>query len=446
MTTKEAVKKGLLLLGSFEIAYNLSEFLHELGHAIAAWTTGGQVFGIVIHPFNWSYCSAVSPNQLFLTSGGVLLSSLAGFLVFLGLIRWPKYALLPLLLVGPITLINNGDYLLMDLLVQSGGDACSLVAMGVPSVVIIFGATLLLLTGFALSIFLVRKTRLLNGGFKVRLIIISLGILPSLFMALIWNFFYDRSAALEWLAYTASGTVMTFLFAAIAGLGKKKEPPLSPAVNWKPIIAINVSAVMLIVFLLVGPRSGNIKNAITIETFSERPDDFPSILVPPADAVEASYVRSRNPDYPSSYFLFYKVPTSTSPDQIVQYLSNLHREQGYILLTHQSDDPNKLNEHQWREYDSIKGYTEEWIKIETSIFRSSPAIFMYQDNALFSARVMHPVTKGWDPDQIEAYIMMHPEQFNAEQIEYLRQSVAQTRQSNQQDTSGESKDDSEKNK
>ena len=444
MTTKETVKKGLLLLGSFEIAYNLSEFLHELGHAVAAWTTGGQVFGIVIHPFNWSYCSAVSPNQLFFTSGGVLLSSLAGFLVFLGLIRWPKYALLPLLLVGPITLINNGDYLLMDLLVQSGGDASTLVAMGVSSVVIIFGATFLLLTGFALSVFFVRKTRLLNGGFKVRLIIISLGILPSLFMDLIWNFFYDRSAALEWLAYTASGTVLTFLFAAIAGLGKKKEPPLSPAVSWKPIIAINVSAVMLIVFLLVGPLSGNIKNAITIETFSERPDDFPSIMAPPVYAEEVSYMRAPNSPF---YVLSYNAPLSISPDEIIEYIRNLHREQGFILLTHCSDDCTSKYPSEWKKYGIVKGLEQEWLGIESPIFRSSPLItYIYQNDTLSSVHVMHSVKKGWDPEQIEAYIMMHPEQFNAEQIESLRQIIAQTRQSNQQDASDESKDDSEKNK
>ncbi len=71
MTSNDAVKRGLLLLGSFAIAYNASEFLHELGHALAAWMTGGQVFGIVVHPFNWSFCYAVSPYPLFLTAAGV---------------------------------------------------------------------------------------------------------------------------------------------------------------------------------------------------------------------------------------------------------------------------------------------------------------------------------------------------------------------------------------
>ena len=81
MTTKEAVKRALLLLGSYAIAYNTSTFLHELGHAVAAWLSGGQVFGITLHPFSWSYSYAVSLNPVFLTAGGVLFSSLAGVLI-----------------------------------------------------------------------------------------------------------------------------------------------------------------------------------------------------------------------------------------------------------------------------------------------------------------------------------------------------------------------------
>ena len=122
MTNREAVKRGLLLLGSFAMAYNASEFLHELGHALAAWMTGGWVSTIVVHPFSWSYCQAFSPKLVFFTAAGVVFSSVAGVLIFLSLIRWPKPSLLPLLLIGPITLINNGEYLLIDLIVQSDGD------------------------------------------------------------------------------------------------------------------------------------------------------------------------------------------------------------------------------------------------------------------------------------------------------------------------------------
>lgn len=427
MTTKDAVKRGLLLLGSFAIAYNASEFLHELGHALAAWMTGGQVSGIVVHPFNWSFCYAVSPYPLFLTAAGVMFSSLAGVLIFVCLIRWPKPFLLPLLLIGPLTLINNGDYMLMDLIVQSGGDACSLAAMGISPAVIVPGALFLLLAGFALAVILIRKIGLLEGGFTMRLIIIGMGILSYLTTALVWIFFNDRSSVPESIAYTLSATLLAVLFAAIARPPKKHEPPHDAVVGWKLIVALNLSAVILIAFLLNGPIYGT-HIQFNIETFSERPDDFPSILVPPVYAEEVFYMPAPNHPY---YLLSYDVPLSTSSDEVIEYLRNLHREQGYIRLTHLSEDPACERHSEWQEYGIVKGLEQEWLSIEDPILRSVPAIMLiYQEDALSSVRIMHSVKKGWDTEQMEAYITMHPEQFDLEQLDRLRQIIARNRQNN----------------
>lgn len=424
MSTGDAVKRGLLLLGSFAIAYNASEFLHELGHAIAAWMTGGWVSTIVVHPFNWSYCQAFSPKHLFFTAAGSVFSSVAGVLIFLSLIRWPTPRLLPLLLIGPITLINNGDYLLIDLIVQSDGDACRLVALGISPFVIVPGAVLLLLSGFFFAALLIRKTHLFEGGFTIRLVIVALGILSYLFAALVWNFFFNRSGTMEWLAYTASASVLAVLFAAIARPSKRQEPPHDAAVGWKFIAALNLSAVILIAFLLHGPIYGT-HIQFDIETYSERPDNFPPVLVPPVYAEEVFYMPAPNQPY---YLLSYGVPLSTSPDEVIEYLRNLHLEQGYILLTHLSEDPGCARHSEWKEYGAVKGLEQEWLRIEDPILRSTPAIMLiYPEDTLSSVRVMHSVKKGWDTEQIEAYITLHPEQFDAEQLERLRQIAALAR-------------------
>jgi hypothetical protein len=345
------------------------------------------------------------------------------------LIRWPKPFLLPLLLIGPLTLINNGDYMLMDLIVQSGGDACSLAAMGISPAVIFPGTLFLLLAGFALAVILVRKTRLLEGPFKSRLITLSLGVLLYLFTALIWNAFFNRSGALEWLAYTASGAVLTILIAALDRPPKKHAPPHDAVGGWKLIVALNLSAVILIAFLLNGPIYGT-HIQFNIETFSERPNDFPTVLVPPPYALEASYVRSRNPDC-LAYLLSYVIPISTPSDEVIEYLRNLHREQGYIRLTHLSEDPACERHSEWQEYGIVKGLEQEWLSIEDPILRSVPAIMLiYQEDALSSVRIMHSVKKGWDTQQMEAYITMHPEQFDLEQLDRLRQIIARNRQNN----------------
>ena len=38
-----ALKKTLTLLGAFTRGYNAAMILHELGHALTLWTTGGTV-------------------------------------------------------------------------------------------------------------------------------------------------------------------------------------------------------------------------------------------------------------------------------------------------------------------------------------------------------------------------------------------------------------------
>jgi hypothetical protein len=36
------------------------------------------------------------------------------------------------LLIGPLAFINSGEYLLVDAIMLSGGDACSLINFGIP--------------------------------------------------------------------------------------------------------------------------------------------------------------------------------------------------------------------------------------------------------------------------------------------------------------------------
>lgn len=423
MTKFGAVKRGLLLFGSFSIASNISIVLHELGHATAAWLSGGRVFGITLHPFSWSYCYAVSPNPVFLAAGGVLFSSLAGVLLFMCLMRWPKPYLLPLLLIGPITLINNGDYLLVDYLVKSGGDACSLTALGIAPLIIIVVSIVSLVLGFAFSVQLVRKANLLEGNFKMRLAVIGLGILPYSLMAFVWNFFFNRSEALIWLTYTASETVLCVLFAAVTHLRKTQKQELSFSIGWMTVNAVNTIAVLLVVFLLAGPLSGERRIAYDIETFSERPDDFPEVLSPPAYATEIIYTYARAPNY---YSLNYEIPTTTESDEIVSFLEDLHREHGYLLLTHWSNDPNILCDDEWIMRDSSKSYRREWLKITSSIYRSLPLIWcLRQSDEYISAGVIHSVIIDPQPEKLEAYAEKHPAQFSDEQRARLREIISQ---------------------
>ena len=381
---RQTIQKGLLLLGSFAIAYILAEFLHELGHALSAWTTGGTVFGIYVHPFNWSYCSFTCDYPIYRSASGAGFSSIIAIMFFSVIIRWPKMWLLPLLLAGPITLINNGDYLLIDVLFKTGGDSCSLIGMGIPLWSILIVSAILLLAGFAMAFVLIRKIGLLTGTFGQRLTILTLGIVTYLVIAEIWNFFYDRNAISDWGAYTISGIVLTLIIAALPFWNTKKEED-QQIITWKPIIAINTIAVSLVLTLLaICP----LLPGSDIESFSERPEDFPAVLEAPPFATNISYSKSEidlSETGGRLVFLSYSFPESTPQEQIQQFITDTYKNSGYILLTDSSDASDQPRNNHWIEESELfngvpiksNTLTQMYFKFDSKIFYSSYVSISY---------------------------------------------------------------------
>ncbi len=256
MHTSSVIKRGLLLLGSFAIAYNFSVSLHELSHLLAAFLTGGTCDGIYINPFSWSYANGTSPNPLLFTTAGPFWSNFFGLIPFCMAWRWYRSVLMPFLLIGPVMLFFNGGYLLIDTLMQSGGDGCSMINQGVSPMFVIIAAMVLLLAGLGLSVLFVRRTRLLLANFKGRLITLSLGIVPYLATVAAWNFFYNRPEIMLWLTYAVLGTV-SILLAAMPSYRRVIQSDQPHPLRWRGVITVNLSAIGLVAFFLVtGPLSG----------------------------------------------------------------------------------------------------------------------------------------------------------------------------------------------
>lgn len=251
------IKRGLLLSGSLAIAYNLSVLLHELCHLIPAYFTGGRCGGIYINPFSWSYSSSSSPYPLLTISAGPFGSAVIGLILFFLIYRWYRAFLLPFFMAGPISLLYNSGYLLIDILMQSGGDACSLVEKGVPQVLVIIAAMVLLVAGLWVSLLFINKTGLLAADFKGRLMILSLGIVPYLAAIVAWNYFYNRSEIMLWLAYAGLGTVFIIVSAAITFKNRKMLSGNAGSLRWREVVAVDVLAMGFVVFLLIGPLSGS---------------------------------------------------------------------------------------------------------------------------------------------------------------------------------------------
>ena len=141
----------LTLLGAFAFAFVTNEAVHEVGHYLMHRVYGGDV-GIRLDPFGSSRIlgGAASAAPMGPTSlAGPLFSLLVSAAVFAVLWRWRRPLLLPLLLMFPVAMIQEGVTFSLGLLTP-GGDASFIVSWGLPAPVLIAIGALLLIFGIAL--------------------------------------------------------------------------------------------------------------------------------------------------------------------------------------------------------------------------------------------------------------------------------------------------------
>jgi hypothetical protein len=131
----------VLLIISF-VAFSWLGFMvvHEFGHIIMAWASGGSLSHVTLHPLQISW-SAFSPNphpQLVAWGGPVVGSSLPlGLLAIARAFRTPGTYLFRFF--AGFCLIANGVYMLIDVF-DRGGDAATLLREGASSCqIILFG-------------------------------------------------------------------------------------------------------------------------------------------------------------------------------------------------------------------------------------------------------------------------------------------------------------------
>jgi hypothetical protein len=251
LTYAESVKSGLLLLASFCIAAVISIVLHELCHLSVAWITNGQVSGITINPFSRSYSHSSLPYPILHTASGSIGASFLGLLLFVLIQHWTNTWLFPLLFVGPISLIHNESYWILDMVFASGGDACSLSDKGVPAVVILSTGIILLIGGLLLAYYLFRKVGLLNSPLKHRLLTMAIGFVPYFIGMLTWNYLFNRQEMTLWGLYFCIGIASSLFVAVIPIWYRDRDIKKHPTMGWRPIIGINIIAWTIIAVLLV---------------------------------------------------------------------------------------------------------------------------------------------------------------------------------------------------
>jgi peptidoglycan/LPS O-acetylase OafA/YrhL len=132
----------LLIVATICLSWLLMMAVHELGHAIHAWLSGGQVQRVVLHPLAISRTD-VSPNPhpLFVAWGGAVWGATIPLVVFLiaSVRRWRRRYLLAFF--GGFCCLANGLYLAAGSftgdgdagdLMKHGAAQWQLIAVGTP--------------------------------------------------------------------------------------------------------------------------------------------------------------------------------------------------------------------------------------------------------------------------------------------------------------------------
>ena len=143
----------MLLLGAFAFAFCLGEAVHELGHYLSHRLNGVTV-GIVLDPFGGSHIlnGASAPPETWgiTTLMGPLFNVLCGVTVTLLLWKRRSAMLLPLILWGPVALVQEGVTFSLGMLTP-GGDADLLMRFwGVPQALLLAVGILFLVIGITL--------------------------------------------------------------------------------------------------------------------------------------------------------------------------------------------------------------------------------------------------------------------------------------------------------
>lgn len=139
----------IVLIVSF-ILFSWLAFMvvHEFGHALTAWSTGGSVNRMVLHPLQISWTTfSRNPHPQLVTWGGPVLGALLPCVFFL-VARWLHSPALYLFrFFAGFCLIANGLYLMVDSFGR-GGDGSALIRTGTPQWKLLLFGMLTTPTGF----------------------------------------------------------------------------------------------------------------------------------------------------------------------------------------------------------------------------------------------------------------------------------------------------------
>ncbi len=243
----------LLLLGSFVFAFCLGEAVHELGHFLVHRAYGVEV-GIRLDPFGGSRIlhGSSAPAEIWgITSvAGPLLNLLAGLTLSSLLWRLRRPALLPVLLWGPLALVQEGVTFSLGLLTP-GGDAQLIVDWGVPALLLLSLGILFLASGVALLCGLLPLVGLSpTDSFGRRFGLLTGGMVSFLVLRLLVSSASSPAAVQENIApllfSLLLATVVAVLYRPLASSFSRGSDPEPASVTWPAVLSSVALAVGMV--------------------------------------------------------------------------------------------------------------------------------------------------------------------------------------------------------
>ena len=238
------VKPTLLLAGSFVFAFLWGEMVHEYGHYLSHIIFGNRAVSVYLNPFGSSRIMGVTSlplRQMGITSAaGPLTNLLAGVLVMSLLWKKMKPALLPLLVWGPVAMIQEGVTFSLGFLTP-GGDAEWISTLGFSKTVILITGILLIFSGLMILSLLLSKLGVTEGRSRFETFgMILLGMCSLMLIRFLYSAIVQPQFIIEDLVPLVFSLILAVIVALIHPLILKNikghPPDQRPSLNYGAII------------------------------------------------------------------------------------------------------------------------------------------------------------------------------------------------------------------
>ena len=242
----------LIVLGIFVFSYNLSNLIHESGHALNAVLTGGSLNKITMSPLSWCYAWTSGGNRIFVIWGGFLWQTIVPTVILLLLWCFKSRLSLYALFLVLVSFAESGIYMITGA-VAGIGDGGNLVRYGIPPFILLTVGSILLLCCLPLSL----PMGVLLGIERkqtsfISAIMVLMPIQMYLFAMLIYNLMKNPSEKMMWFGVTIGGIFATVVLTLVIHyfaklLNNKSVQNRAIRVSWSNVF---VSITLAIIILL----------------------------------------------------------------------------------------------------------------------------------------------------------------------------------------------------